>query len=76
MPELLPARQVHFRHESGAVVAGWALFYNPDTEVLEVEWTDPLGFRTVSYVEAARLLPAAARSALTERLAPAARKAG
>jgi hypothetical protein len=67
VPELIPPRQVHFRHGSGVVVAGWALFHNPSTGVWEVEWVTPAGRRVVDYVPTEALVPAAAQTRLAGR---------
>jgi hypothetical protein len=67
MPELMPPRQVHFRHGSGVVVTGWAMFHNPVTDVWEVEWVTPQGRRIVDYVRSDLLLPASASQPEPER---------
>jgi hypothetical protein len=74
MPELFPARLVHVQHASGAVLPGWALFLNADTEHVEVRSVGPCGETVVSYVPLADIVPAAQRHDLLAWAAAPVRK--
>lgn len=71
MPEILPARPVRLESASGAAAKALALFYNPNTETLEVELVRA-GARVTRYVGAHELLPGERDALLDSLPAPSA----
>jgi hypothetical protein len=66
MPEIIPARQIHFQHPDGAVLTGWAMFVNLDTRRVEVHSVNDLGATVVTWLELPEAVPSTARDRLTD----------